>query len=170
MLQGRIALELPLARAKMVLQVVEAHDTSYVTALTIVTVDALEPPYEFAANQLTRVVFHQSAESAVGNSPRAKLRDQSLSRNGHAGTDITDQEWSRIRSLLPGATRRREHDPRLLLDGILAKLDSGVAWRRASYKTGNWVNASSYLQNLKRQGAWSQVVDTLRNLRAAQPS
>lgn len=164
MLRKRIGLDLPIGQVRLCLQTVDQGVNSYVTQLTIITLANDETPFEFAGEQPTHIAFHNGIQAAAARPTAKNLRDTSIRRHADGSTDISDEEWELLRSMrgLHGHVKQ-QHDIRLLLDGILAKLSLGTAWRKASYKVGTWSNASRLFQKLKATGAWLPISKILQN-------
>ncbi|KWW99278.1 Mobile element protein [Carbonactinospora thermoautotrophica] len=57
--------------------------------------------------------------------------------------ELTDAEWELIEPLLPRpATGRPRHDDRRVLNGIVWKIRTGVAWRDVPERYGPWQSLS----------------------------
>ncbi|MFA6064139.1 MAG: transposase [Gallionella sp.] len=171
MMSGQIGLTVPIGHIRMAVHAVEIGTNSYVSAVTIVTLDTIEPPYEFAGDQAHHIGFNRSMQAATArrNSNRKCLRDRSLLRHPDGSTNISDQEWDELEPHFSSRCTAAElkHDQRLLLDGILAKLINGTSWRKTTYKVGNSVNASVLYRRLTRDGMWGRVESALRKQRSS---
>jgi hypothetical protein len=168
---NKIGLTLPIGSARIAVQSVDIGNSSYVSAITIVTLDTPEPPYEFAGSQSDHIEFNRGLQAAIvrRNGNRCCLRDKSLLRHPDGSTNISDREWDEIKPhfSLRCSAAKLKHDQRLLLDGILAKLINGTPWHRTAYKAGNGVNASALYQRLTRDRMWERIESALRRLRSS---
>lgn len=167
MLNGTIGMYLPKGKIRVSMRCFEIGAVSHVTELTVVTLDTDELPLPFAGEQPTHIIFHEGVKAAVGRAHRQSTKDEALLRHPDGSTDISDDEWPVLRGFLydPRGHAYQRHEPRMLLDGILGKLITGMPWQKANYKVGNWVNAQFLYEKLKRTGKWEQISTTLRELR-----
>jgi transposase len=163
----RIGLSLPIGRVRVALHAVESGTNSYVTDLTLVTLDTDENSYDFAANQLRHIAFHDGLAAASGRKHRQCVVDSSIPRHPDGSTEISDIEWLQLEPLFASRCMdgRTKHHPRLLLDGILAKLINGTAWQKTSYAVGTWMNASALSQQLTKSGTWPKIRASLQESR-----
>ena len=70
-------------------------------------------------------------------------------------TDLTDQEYERLASLLPSWAGKRGgqyKDHRLVLSGILWVLRTGAPWRDLPERYGPWQTCHDRLLRWRRQG------------------
>jgi transposase len=78
---------------------------------------------------------------------------------------LTDERWARLRPLLPPPSSGRGRprgDDRLLVDGILWRLATGVPWRDLPERFGPWRTVYSRFRRWQRSGVWERVLDALR--------
>jgi transposase len=82
---------------------------------------------------------------------------------------LSADDWEKVIGFgCPGAYAERwQHSPRLILEGILAKLVSGEPWRKLSYPAGDWRNVSTTYRKWKTSGVWEEVCRRL--MAAKQP-
>jgi len=79
-------------------------------------------------------------------------------------TDLTDQEWERLKDKLPSSKGKRGgqyKDHRLVLNGILWVLRTGAPWRDMPERYGKWKTCHDRLLRWRRQGVWEQVLQAL---------
>src|SRR5262245_8312314 len=79
--------------------------------------------------------------------------------------DLTDLEWSAIRSFLPVERTGRAGRPwlphRQVLNGICWILSSGAAWRDLPPQYGNWKSVSNRFYRWRKEGLWDRVFTVL---------
>ena len=85
-------------------------------------------------------------------------------------TDLTDEEWSQIRSLVPkpksGKGKRGRPlklDRRMLLNAICYEVRSGCAWRLLPKDFGPWQTVYGYFRQWSQDWTWTLIHDTLRD-------
>lgn len=85
-------------------------------------------------------------------------------------TDLTDEEWHQIQSLVPkpksGKGRRGRPlklDRRTLLNAICYEVRSGCAWRLLPKDFGPWQTVYGYFRQWSQDWTWTFIHDTLRN-------
>ena len=81
-------------------------------------------------------------------------------------SDLTDQEWETIQSLVPGPSklgRPPEYTRREILNGILYVVRSGCAWRMIPNDLPAWDSCYRYFSLWKKQGVWISIHDCLRD-------
>lgn len=168
MLSGMIGMYLPRGKIRVSIRCFEIGAVSHVTELTVVTLDTDELPLPFAGEQPTHITFHEGVKAAEGRVHRQSIKDETLRCHPDGSTDISDDEWTVLRRFAydTRGNAYQRHEPRLLLDGILRKLITGTPWQKTNYKIGNWVNAQSLYEKLKRTGKWEKICTTLRELRS----
>ena len=170
---GRLAMELPQGQSRLVLQGERQGRTSthgqtlFVTHVTALELIAHDVPFEFAEGHPSRVKFFAERGPDPSRDTHMPTREASIPlRNGVA--DLSDEEWEAVGPMLFAArsARRRKHDPRALLDGLLRKLCFGTAWKQTPYEVGTWADASSLLRRLQDRGTWASACERLVALRA----
>ena len=80
-------------------------------------------------------------------------------------TDLTDQQWQLIASLIPAAKvggRPRTVDVREILNAIFYILVSGCAWRLLPHDLPPWSTVYYYFRYWRIAGLWQQMNQTLR--------
>jgi putative transposase len=85
-------------------------------------------------------------------------------------TDLTDEEWNQIKSLVPtpksGKGKRGrpvELSRRRLLDAIFYVVRSGCAWRLLPHDFGSWQTVYGYFRQWSRDWTWRFIHDALRD-------
>lgn len=80
--------------------------------------------------------------------------------------EIPDDQWGRIKDLLPG----REGDPgvtakdnRLFINAILWIARTGVPWRDLPERFGNWNTVWRRFDRWARKGVWQGVFEALQD-------
>ena len=80
-------------------------------------------------------------------------------------TDLSDAEWDRIRSLLPGPCpygRPIEVPRREIVNAILYVLRAGCAWRLLPHDLPRWTLVYWYFRTWRDQGLWERIGAALR--------
>jgi hypothetical protein len=165
--EGRLALELPQASARMVLHGRMHAQNFYVTRLAFVSVAATEDPFEFASNHSRTICFHVMDEAMASGFKRNKTRDDSIGlRDGeHA---LSDDEWRAIEPIVVRGGPGFKYDPRAVVDAVLAKQCQGTSWTETTYPPGiQHTTACVAFCRWQKDGRWRQVLEVLRETRAA---
>jgi transposase len=84
-------------------------------------------------------------------------------RHRHA---ISDDDWARIKDLLPG--RPGQHgkvakDNRLFIDAVLWIAKTGAPWRDLPERFGNWNSVWKRFDRWARKGTWRRVFEALQD-------
>jgi len=97
-------------------------------------------------------------------------------------TDLTEAQWTLLRTLLParqwraGGPGRPPCDLRSVLNGILYLVKTGCQWRMLPREFGKWNTIYSYFRRWCQDGVWAQLMEAVRQLerrrqgRQAEPS
>lgn len=105
-----------------------------------------------------------------GRKPTAKRRSnrKKKARTRHVGQvrrhEVTDAQWKFIQPLLPqraAVTGRPPNDPRLMLNGILWVLRTGVPWRDMHPRYGKWQSVHDYLGKWRKAGVYDRILEAL---------
>ena len=84
--------------------------------------------------------------------------------------ELSDREWARLEPLLPARQThgRYYRDHRVVLNGMLYWLHTGVPWRDLPERFGPWQTVYSRFRRWSRTGLWDRLLATLqRDLDAA---
>jgi putative transposase len=88
----------------------------------------------------------------------------------HYQSDLTDEEWEQIKSLVPtpksGKGKRGRPptmDRRSLLNAIFYEVRSGCAWRLLPSDFGPWQTVYSYFRTWSQDWTWTFIHDQLRD-------
>jgi transposase len=78
--------------------------------------------------------------------------------------DLTDEEWERLRGLLPADPSRggRWRDHRTVIDGIFFRTRAGCPWRDLPEGFGNWKTVYNRHRRWSGDGTWEKILDALR--------
>lgn len=77
---------------------------------------------------------------------------------------LTDDQWSRIKDLLPGKQGdpgRTAADNRLFVDAILFVARTGIPWRDLPERFGNWNSVWRRFDRWCERGVWQRLVEHL---------
>jgi transposase len=73
--------------------------------------------------------------------------------------ELSDAEWELIEPLLPRPGRgRRRLDDRRVLNGIVWKLRTGVAWRDVPERYGPWATLATRFRRWSRDGTFERML------------
>src|ERR687886_2162514 len=81
-------------------------------------------------------------------------------------TDLSDAQWTRLRSYLPtpkAQGRPRTHSLRDVLDAIFYVLKSGCHWRLLPHDFPPWPTVYYHFRKLRLSGAWGLIYRALRD-------
>jgi transposase len=79
---------------------------------------------------------------------------------------ITDDQWDRIKDLLPGREGQpgvTAKDNRQFLDAVLWIAKTGAPWRDLPERFGNWNSVWRRFDRWARKGVWQKVFDVLQD-------
>jgi hypothetical protein len=165
--RGRLSLALPKARARLSFQGVRRGWDFAVTGVRIVSLVTTEDPHPFATHASRKVVFHEGAKFS-GSRDTAVLPPLTSPIPPRDGDyRLSDQEWEEVRPILVrDESRFVKHDTRLVADGVIVKLVTGVGWRRMTCYVGTPMNAEQRHRDWVKRGHWAQVENILRRRRS----
>ena len=86
-------------------------------------------------------------------------------KNTNYPSDLTDEQFARIESLLPKARpggRHRSVDLHNIVDAILYVTGSSCPWRALPEDYPPWNTAYHYFRRWRDDGTWERVTDALR--------
>ena len=78
---------------------------------------------------------------------------------------IKDEDWDRIKDLLPGQAGQpgvTAKDNRLFIDAVLWIAKTGAPWRDLPERFGDWNNTWRRFDRWARKGVWQRVFTELR--------
>lgn len=155
--QGKIAVQLPQGTGRFTVTGEMQNDVFVVNSLTLTRLTTSELPFMGGDAQEQTLVFHGTHEpkSSTEEFEKALIRDFSA-----RPCKLTDQEWLAIEPLIP-ALHRFELNPKLVLEGIVGKLATGLPWRKSTYSAGTYLNACQAYRRWKRNGTWERICRTL---------
>ena len=84
-------------------------------------------------------------------------------RHRHA---IADDDWDRIKDLLPGRAGTpgvTAKDNRLFIDAVLWIAKTGAPWRDLPERFGNWNSVWKRFDRWAKKGAWQKVFEALQD-------
>src|SRR5215216_4880885 len=85
--------------------------------------------------------------------------------------DLSDQQWSRLVSILPAQKPHTGHpnnDHRPIINGMLWVIRTGAPWRDMPERYGKWTTVYSRLQRWRKKGVWERVWQQLQQQAAAE--
>lgn len=78
---------------------------------------------------------------------------------------LSDEQWARLRPLLPPPPQGRGRpriDDRLIVDGIIWRLATGVPWRDLPDRFGSWRTVYSRFRRWQQAGVWERALTSLQ--------
>ena len=79
--------------------------------------------------------------------------------------ELTDEQWSAVRPLIPRSnarTGRPPSDPRLMLNGIFWILGTGAPWRDLPERFGPWQTAYDHFRKWRKAGVFAAIIEALQ--------
>ena len=80
--------------------------------------------------------------------------------------EITDENWKRIKDLLPGragAPGRTAKSNRRFINAVLWMACTGATWRDLPGRFGKWNSVFRRFDRWSRKGVWQRVMDELQD-------
>jgi putative transposase len=105
-----------------------------------------------------------------------------MSTTRYYPTDLTEEQWALLRTLLParkwhlGGPGRPPYDLRCVINGLWYLLKTGCQWRMLPREFGKWSTIYAYFKRWRRDGVWARLMEALRQMerrrvgRQAEPS
>jgi transposase len=77
---------------------------------------------------------------------------------------LTDEQWNRIKEFLPenGKPGTQWKDHRLIVDGMIWVLKTGVPWRDLPERFGPWKTVYERFRLWSQQGLWQRILSALQ--------
>lgn len=78
---------------------------------------------------------------------------------------LSDEQWARLRPLLPPPATGRgrpRRDDRVVVDGIVWRLATGVPWRDLPARFGPWRTVYSRFRRWQQAGVWERALAALQ--------
>jgi len=78
--------------------------------------------------------------------------------------ELTDEQWALIEPLLPKNGHRGEpwKDHRMILNGILWRVRTGVPWRDLPERYGPWQTVWDRFNRWRKEGTWDRIAHALQ--------
>jgi transposase len=79
---------------------------------------------------------------------------------------LSDEQWERLRPLLPPTPTSRgrpRRDDRMVVEGILWRLATGVPWRDLPARFGPWRTVYSRFRRWQQRDVWDGVLAALQH-------
>lgn len=80
-------------------------------------------------------------------------------------TDLTDTEWTILKSLVPAAKpggRPEKYPKREIVNGVRYVTRTGCAWRLLPHDFPPWDTVYGYFRRWRNDGTWKRIHDKLR--------
>ena len=77
---------------------------------------------------------------------------------------LRDDQWERIRDLLPGRVGHvgaTAKDNRLFVEAVLYRYRAGIPWRDLPERFGHWKNVHTRFSRWAKSGVWERVFNCL---------
>ena len=79
--------------------------------------------------------------------------------------ELSEEQWNKIKKLLPLEKKpqggRPAKDNRLMLNGIIYWLNTGIPWRDLPERFGSWSSVYSRFRRWTQQGVWEKLFTAL---------
>lgn len=77
---------------------------------------------------------------------------------------LSDEQWARLRPLLPirSEGRKATRGDRLFVDAVIYRAKTGVPWRDLPERFGNWKSVYNRFRNWSEKDCWAQIFRELR--------
>jgi len=75
--------------------------------------------------------------------------------------DLSDEEWTILEPLIPGARRSRRVDDRRIMNGIFFVLCTGIPWRDLPERYGPYTTAYNRFNRWSARGIWGRMFAAL---------
>lgn len=79
--------------------------------------------------------------------------------------ELTEEQWNKVKDLLPPEKPahggRPGKDNRVMLNGILYWLNTGIPWRDLPERYGPWKSVYTRFRRWSLQGVWEHVLEEL---------
>ena len=79
--------------------------------------------------------------------------------------ELSEDQWNRIKEILPPERKpqggRPAKDNRLMLNGIIYWLNTGIPWRDLPERFGSWKSVYTRFRTWTLQGVWERLLTTL---------
>jgi transposase len=78
---------------------------------------------------------------------------------------LSDEQWERLRPLLPpppAGRGRPRRDDRLIVEGIIWRLATGVPWRDLPERFGSWRTVYSRFRRWQQAGVWDRALTAVQ--------
>ncbi len=79
--------------------------------------------------------------------------------------ELSEEQWNKIKGLLPPEKKpqggRPAKDNRLMLNGIIYWLNTGIPWRDLPERFGSWSSVYSRFRRWTQQGVWEKLFTAL---------
>jgi hypothetical protein len=159
--EGRLDIELPLARLTMTMRSVRLGKQRLVSEMNITQLNALDAPFNFATEHPNQMVLHESNQldwkklfrPAVTIPPRG------------SEWQLLDQEWEAIKPLLSQRAQRK-FCLRKIIDLLLLKFGTGLSWHKLPFRELNFPIVQNTYRQLKKRGQWLAIEATLVAMRS----
>ena len=79
--------------------------------------------------------------------------------------ELTDEQWELLTPFFPRRPRKpggQWKDDRLMLNGILWRLNTGVPWRDLPERFGPWQTVYDRFRDLRRSGLLDRIIERLQ--------
>lgn len=79
--------------------------------------------------------------------------------------ELSEEQWNKIKEILPPEKNpqggRPAKDNRLMLNGIIYWLNTGIPWRDLPERFGSWSSVYSRFRRWTQQGVWEKLFTAL---------
>lgn len=136
-------------------------------------VEIIVPQTRYSAPDFTQCsacnILRFVVEAArVGSRPDEGRGPTTLSGNSTLKFQrLSDEQWGRILHLIKADADTRRGRPRAdmrtIIDAILYRIHTGIAWRELPTEFGSWQTASRHYRQLIASYQWDEIIQALKN-------
>lgn len=158
--KGKIDIILPIGEARLKVRGLKIGKNFYVIDITFANISTSETSLMTPTIEKSLILFVDQSDTTTASSAIPLRQDRTV--------ELSNFEWNVVGSvLLDGMIcSRTKLDQRLIFDGILAKISSGLPWRKVVFKTGTWNNASQAYRHWLKRGTFHKAIAVLKDLRS----
>lgn len=165
-MEGAVGLDLPSGHAELSVRGRRVGKTIFVTDMSVQVVQAGDEPIQGIADASGRYVLTGSPAESGSCASFHVSNFEGVPTHSAGQSDVTDEEWDAVSGFLTTPGKAPTLDQRAILDGLLCKLSTGMAWKSVPYRVGNHQNAIQAFRAWAGRGALQQVLETLMEFRA----
>ena len=165
---GTIGLAPPDAICTAVLRSVRLGCKRFVTDASLQRLQPLDAPSIQLVGLEGDVTMYANSDSRFSWQNLYEPLAMAIPQRRDGSTELSDHEWSLVEPLLMQGRARTCGTvicQRAILDGVLAKLTTGMPWRKCAFRAGTWRNAAFAHRAWSKRGCFAEVLRVLQTAR-----